>query len=84
MRGKREPAPGRDSLQTMVAIRREDRWQLLAFQNTRIRPIGQNTLGTLLWLVTDWCWKWCLPRQQARPRTQAPGAVTPSAAGQRG
>jgi uncharacterized protein (TIGR02246 family) len=53
MRGKREPAPERDSLQTMVAVRREDRWQLVAFQNTRVRPIGQNTLGTLLWLVTD-------------------------------
>jgi hypothetical protein len=32
MRGKREPAPERDSLQTMVAVRRDDRWQLVTFR----------------------------------------------------
>jgi uncharacterized protein (TIGR02246 family) len=66
-RGKSEPAPERDSLQTLVAIRRDDRWQLTAFQNTRVRPIGQNHLGTLMWLITDWFWKWCLPAQHERP-----------------
>lgn len=83
MRGKREPAPERDSLQTMVAVRREDRWQLVAFQNTRVRPIGQNVLGTLLWLVTDWCWRWCLPKQQTRPLAQAPSGATLSPASER-
>jgi hypothetical protein len=67
----------------MVAVRREKRWQLVAFQNTRIRPIGQNTLGTLLWLVTDWCWKWCLPKPQPGLGTKA-GAVTRLASEQRG
>lgn len=82
MRGRREPSPERDSLQTMVAVRRDDRWQLVAFQNTRVRPIGKNALGTLLWLATDWCWKWALPKP---PRdTRAAGTATPSAAGARG
>lgn len=84
MRGRHEPAPERDSLQTMVAVRGEEGWQLVAFQNTRIRPIGRNALGTLLWLVTDWCWKWCLPKEQPRrlPQTQSAGTLSP--AGQRG
>lgn len=73
LRGRREPARERDSLQTMVAVRREGRWQLVAFQNTRVRPIGQNVLGTLLWLVTDWCWKWALPKAtQVRTYSPAP------------
>lgn len=82
MRGKREPSPERDSLQTLVAVRRDDRWQLVAFQNTRVRPIGKNALGTLLWLVTDWCWKWCLPKDRPRLRAETGGA-TLSPAGER-
>jgi len=63
-RGKREAAPERDSLQTLVAVKRDDIWQFVAFQNTRVRPIGQNALGTLCWLIGDWFWKWCLPKSQ--------------------
>lgn len=84
MRGKREPARERDSVQTMVAVRRGDRWQLVAFQNTRVRPIGQNVLGTLLWLVTDWCWKWCLPKERPHLPSQTPGTATLSPANERG
>jgi uncharacterized protein (TIGR02246 family) len=75
-RGKREPAPERDSVQTMVAVKRDGRWELAAFQNTRVRPIGQNHLGTLLWLVTDRFWRWCLPKAHQRPPvTQASTAA---------
>jgi uncharacterized protein (TIGR02246 family) len=65
LRGKRDPAPERDSIQTLAAVRRDGRWQLVAFQNTRVRPIGQNLAGTLLWLWSDWLWRWCLPKKGA-------------------
>jgi len=61
MRGRSAPSPERDSIQTLVAVRRAGVWRLVAFQNTRIRPIGQNVPGTLCWLIGDWFWKWCLP-----------------------
>ncbi len=66
-RGRSAAAPERDSIQTLVAIRQEGRWQLVAFQNTRVRPIGQNALGTLMWLVSDRLWRWCLPKGHQRP-----------------
>jgi uncharacterized protein (TIGR02246 family) len=62
LRGVTRPAPERASIQTLVAARRDKGWRLVAFQNTRVRPIGQNAAGTLLWIVTDWIWRWCLPR----------------------
>jgi uncharacterized protein (TIGR02246 family) len=62
MRGRTTPSPERDSLQTLVAMKRNDVWRFVAFQNTRVRPIGQNALGTMCWLIGDWFWKWCLPR----------------------
>ena len=37
MRGKSEPSPERDSIQTLVATKRDDEWYLEAFQNTRVR-----------------------------------------------
>ena len=61
-RGATRPAPERASIQTLVATRRGDEWRLVAFQNTRVLPIGQNAAATLLWLVTDRIWRWCLPR----------------------
>jgi uncharacterized protein (TIGR02246 family) len=56
MRGGAGPTPERDSLQTLVAVRRSE-WQLVALQNTRLRPIARNPASTLLWLVSDWLWK---------------------------
>lgn len=67
--GHRRPAPERDSIQTLVAARDDDsEWRLVAFQNTRVRPMGRNVLGTLLWLVTDRLWRWCLPRTESGSR----------------
>ena len=39
------------SVQTVVAIKREGRWQFVAFQNTRYRPFDQTVLGKILSLV---------------------------------
>jgi uncharacterized protein (TIGR02246 family) len=66
-RGRSAAVPERDSIQTLVAIRQEGHWQLIAFQNTRVRPIGQNALGTLMWLLSDLLWRWCLPKGHRRP-----------------
>jgi uncharacterized protein (TIGR02246 family) len=57
MRGKSQPSPERDSIQTLVAIKRSGEWRLAAFQNARLRPMGRNARGTFIWLFTDWLWK---------------------------
>lgn len=57
MRGKSAPAPERDSIQTLVATRGDDGWQLAAFHNARVRPMGRNAGGTFVWLLSDWLWK---------------------------
>jgi uncharacterized protein (TIGR02246 family) len=62
LRGAARPAAERDSIQTLVALRHQGVWRLVAFQNTRVRPIGLSASSALLWLVSDWLWKWCLPR----------------------
>ena len=56
MPGKTEPSPERDSIQTLVATRQNGEWRLAAFQNTRVRPIG-NAGTFLIWALTDWLWK---------------------------
>jgi uncharacterized protein (TIGR02246 family) len=63
LRGKSEPAPERHSLQTLVAVRRNGEWTIVAFQNTRVRPIGRSVRGTLLWLISDRLWRLCLPKE---------------------
>ena len=57
MRGKSQPAPERDSIQTLIAIKRGGQWRLAAFQNMSVRPMGRNVRGTIIWLFSDWLWK---------------------------
>lgn len=62
MRGRFRPSPERNSIQTLVAVRLNGSWQLAAFQNTRVRPMGRNAGGTFVWLLSDWLWKLFRPR----------------------
>lgn len=71
MPGKTVPAPERDSIQTLVAAKSGDEWHFVAFQNTRVRPMGRNFGTTLIWLCTDWLWRLFGPKSQLRYRTQA-------------
>jgi uncharacterized protein (TIGR02246 family) len=57
MRGKARPSPERDSIQTLVAARRDGEWRLTAFHNTRLHPIGRNLATALVWTFSDWLWK---------------------------
>jgi uncharacterized protein (TIGR02246 family) len=67
MRGKSAPAPERDSIMTLVVTKTGGEWRLAAFQNTRLRPIGRNVAGTLIWLFSDWLWKVCRPKNKTSP-----------------
>ena len=66
MRGKSEPSPERDSIQTLVAVRQEggEEWRLAAFQNTRVRHMGPNPVAFVLWALTDLLWKVFRPNQR--------------------
>jgi uncharacterized protein (TIGR02246 family) len=67
MRGKTEPSPERDSIQTLVATREDDGWRLAAFQNTRVHPIVGSARAFLLWTFSDLLWKVLGPKgEQAR------------------
>ncbi len=55
MRGKSEPSPERDSIQTLVAVRRDGEWRLAAFDNIRVRPMRGSTFP--IWAITDFLWK---------------------------
>jgi uncharacterized protein (TIGR02246 family) len=63
MRNKSEPAPERDSVQTLVAVKRDGAWRLVAFHNTRVRPMGRNAGGTFVWLFSDWLWRLFQPKK---------------------
>jgi uncharacterized protein (TIGR02246 family) len=56
-RGRSRPDRERASIQTLVAVQKDGRWQLGAFQNTRIRPMGRNFLTFLLWTIFDRLWR---------------------------
>ena len=64
MRGKSEPSPERDSLQTLVATKEDGRWRLAAFQNTRVRPMGPSPVAFVLWALGDLLWKIFRPNKR--------------------
>jgi uncharacterized protein (TIGR02246 family) len=57
MPGKSNPSPERDSIQTLVATKHEGEWRFTAFQNTRVRPMGQNLAAVVVWKLSDVLWK---------------------------
>ena len=57
MRGKSDPSPERDSIQTLVAVKGEEGWRFAAFHNTRVRPIGHGVRAFFIWAITDRLWR---------------------------
>ena len=48
MRGKSRPSPERDSIQTLVAVKREGEWRLVAFHNTRVGRAARKVIHSPL------------------------------------
>ena len=68
MRGKTRPAPERDSIQTLVAVRDAGGWSFVSFHNTRIRPIAAGGMSALLWLLPDKLWRLLFRATRTVPR----------------
>jgi uncharacterized protein (TIGR02246 family) len=70
LRGKRAPAPERDSIQTLVATRDEDgSWRLAAFQNTRLRLMTGGGRAVLALTLSDWVWRTFRPNKRPASHT---------------
>jgi uncharacterized protein (TIGR02246 family) len=66
LRGKRAPAPERDSIQTLVVTRDEHGgWRLAAFQNTRLRPMRGGGRAFLALTLSDWVWRAFRPNKRS-------------------
>lgn len=63
MRGQTQPAPERDSIQTLVAVQEAGEWHIAAFQNTRLRPLGQSGRAFLALTLSDWVWQILRPKR---------------------
>ena len=61
MRGKTKPSPERDSIQTLLAVKRHGEWRFAAFHNSRIRPIVNGPSAFLIWAITDKLWRIFVP-----------------------
>lgn len=57
MRGRSTPSPERDSIQTLLAIKRSGTWRFTAFHNARVRPIGRGVAAFLIWALSDVLWR---------------------------
>jgi uncharacterized protein (TIGR02246 family) len=55
--GNSKPSPERDSIQTLVAMKRDGDWRFTAFQNTRVRPMGQSLAAVVAWKLSDVLWR---------------------------
>ncbi len=67
VRGKTRPSPERDSIQTLVAVKRNGGWRFAAFHNSRVRPIGGGFRSFLVWALTDQLWKILGPKKKGAP-----------------
>ena len=52
MGGKSRPAPERDSIQTLVAVKCDGAWRFTAFHNCRI--VHRNAFQWMLYGLTSW------------------------------
>jgi uncharacterized protein (TIGR02246 family) len=53
MKGKSTPTPNRNSVQTLVAVRQEGEWRIVAFDNIRARSFTQGFRAVLYWMLSD-------------------------------
>ena len=60
MRGNTRTSPERDSIQTLVAVKRNGEWRFAAFHNSRVRHIGGG-VSFLIWALTDLLWRLSRP-----------------------